>query len=131
LTRKVSGADSAATTSIFTVLVALVVSAILIPWHFLAPAPGDYIVWLAFLATGLLGGLRHFFVVKAYENAPASVISPIFYCELVGVTALGYLVFGDLADVWTWVGAAIIVCSGLHIAQRERLNSRLANSAKN
>lgn len=130
LTRKVAGADNAATTSIFTVLVALVVSAMLIPWHFLTPEPGDYIVWLAFLATGLLGGLRHFFVVKAYEYATAPVISPFFYCELVGVTVLGYLVFGDLPDNWTWLGVAIIVCSGLYIAQRERLNAKKVRWAR-
>lgn len=125
MTRKVAASDSAATTSIFTVLVALAVTAVLIPWNYLAPEPGDYVVWGAFLATGLLGGLRHYFVVKAYAHAPASVISPFFYCELVGVTLLGYLVFGDVPDAWTWVGAIIIVLSGLYIAQRERVNARM------
>ena len=124
LTRKVAGYDDAATTSIYTVLVALLVSACAVPWQFIAPSPGDVVVWLAFLATGLLGGLRHFFVVKAYEQAPASVISPFFYCELVGVTVLGFFVFGDLPDRFTAVGALIIVCSGLYIAHRERLRRR-------
>lgn len=124
LTRKVAASDSAATTSVFTVIVALVVSAVLVPWNYIAPDEGDYLVWVAFFATGLLGGARHYFVVKAYASAPASVISPFFYCELVGVALLGYFVFGDLPDVWTWVGAAIIVVSGLYIAQRERINAR-------
>lgn len=123
LTRKVAAADNAATTSVYTVLVALAVSAALVPWNFHAPASGDLVVWAAFLALGLLGGIRHFFVVKAYEYAPASVISPFFYCELVGVTILGFLVFGDFPGVATWIGAAIIVSSGLYIAHRERQRS--------
>ncbi|MBT6275252.1 MAG: DMT family transporter [Chromatiales bacterium] len=121
LTRKVTAIDSAATTSLYTVLVALVVSAMVVPWHYVSPEPGEWLIWLAFAATGLLGGIRHYFVVKAYEHAPASVISPFFYCELVGVTALGFFVFGDFPDHRTWLGAAIIVASGLYIAHRERV----------
>jgi len=128
MTRKVASVDSDATTTLFTVLVALLVTSMLIPWNYVAPEPGDYIVWIAFTATGLLGGLRHMFVVKAYANAPASVVSPFFYCELVGVALLGFLVFGDVPDIWTWVGAGIIVCSGIYIAQRERINARAAST---
>ena len=121
LTRKLAGLDTAATTSLYTVVVALIVSTAMIPWHYVQPQPADYAVWVAFVATGLLGGLRHYFVVKAYESASASVISPFFYSELVGVTALGLLVFGDFPDAWTITGAAIIALSGVYIAHRERL----------
>lgn len=124
MTRKVASIDSAPTTTMFTVLVALGVTAVLIPWNYISPEPGDYMVWIAFTANGLLGGLRHMFVVKAYAHAPASVVSPFFYCELVGVALLGFVVFGDVPDIWTWVGAGIIVCSGLYIAQRERINAQ-------
>ncbi|MCB1739212.1 MAG: DMT family transporter [Gammaproteobacteria bacterium] len=124
LTRKMASLDSAATSSIYTVLVALVVSSAIVPWHYRSPDESELVVWLAFIATGLLGGIRHFFVVKAYEHAPASAISPFFYAELVGVTILGFLVFGDLPDAATWLGAAIIVCSGLYIAHRERVRAR-------
>jgi drug/metabolite transporter (DMT)-like permease len=123
-TRMAASTDSEATSSIYTVLVALVVSAMMVPWHYKAPDSADALVWVAFVATGLLGGMRHFFVVKAYTYAPASLISPFFYCELVGVTLLGFLVFGDLPQPSTWLGAAIIVCSGLYIAHRERIRSR-------
>jgi len=124
LTRKVAATDNAAVTSTYTVLVALVVSAALMPFDYRAPAAGDWVVWGAFLAGGLLGGIRHFFVVKAYELAPASVVSPFFYCELVGVTALGFFVFGDFPDSATWLGAGIIIFSGLYIAHRERLRAK-------
>ncbi|MFT5175390.1 MAG: drug/metabolite transporter (DMT)-like permease [Gammaproteobacteria bacterium] len=123
-TRMAAATDTEATSSIYTVLVALVVSAMLLPWNYVPPNSGDTLVWLAFLATGLLGGIRHYFVVRAYTYAPASVISPFFYCELIGVTLLGFLVFGDVPQSSTWLGAGIIVCSGLYIAHRERIRVR-------
>lgn len=121
LTRLGSGADSEATSSFYTVLVGLAVGALATPWNYVPPQPGDWIVWGAFAAIGLMGGIRHYLVVKAYARAPASVVSPFFYCELVGVTLLGFLVFGDIPPPSTWAGAALIVLCGLYIAHRERL----------
>ena len=124
MTRKLTAIDSDATSSVYTVIVALVVSAALVPWHFEMPTTDTALVWTAFAASGLLGGVRHFLVIKAYANAPASVISPFFYGELVGVATLGYLVFGDVPAQTTWLGAVVIVASGLYIAQRERLSAK-------
>lgn len=129
LTRKVASQDSEATTSIYTVIVALVVTAVMIPWHFVAPEPGDWAVYAAFVGMGLLGGARHLLVVKAYASAPASLISPFFYCELVGVTILGYAVFDDIPDIWTIIGALIIVLGGLYITQRERVVAKRKSSS--
>jgi len=74
-----------------------------------------------FLALGCLGGLGHFFVIKAFQAAPAAVIAPLGYIELIGTTILGYLIFGNFPDALTWVGALIIIASGLYIAMRERV----------
>ena len=46
--------------------------------------------------------------------------TPLGYVELIGTAALGYFVFGNFPDLWTWLGAAIIIASGLYIALRER-----------
>jgi drug/metabolite transporter (DMT)-like permease len=121
LTRKAAATESQATSSIYTVVVGLVVSGALVPWNYISPEPGDILVWAAFLAMGLLGGIRHYLVIRAYTYAPASIISPFFYGELIGVTLLGYLIFGDFPKSTTWIGAAIIVASGLYIAHRERV----------
>ena len=121
LTRKAAATESQATSSIYTVVVGLVVSGALVPWNYISPEPGDILVWAAFLAMGLLGGIRHYLVIRAYTYAPASVISPFFYGELIGVTLLGYLIFGDFPESTTWIGAAIIVASGVYIAHRERV----------
>jgi drug/metabolite transporter (DMT)-like permease len=73
-----------------------------------------------FLSLGCLGGLGHFLVIKAFQAAPASVIAPLGYVELIGTATLGFVIFGNFPDALTWVGALIIIASGLYIATRER-----------
>jgi drug/metabolite transporter (DMT)-like permease len=68
---------------------------------------------------GLLGGLGHYFVAQALRLGPASVISPFHYVQLIAAAVMGYLAFGDVPSAWTWVGAAVIIASGLYIAWRE------------
>jgi drug/metabolite transporter (DMT)-like permease len=63
--------------------------------------------------------LGHYLLVRAFELAPAAFVSPFTYGQILGATLISYLVFGQLPDLWTWVGAAIIVASGLFILQRE------------
>ena len=64
ITRKLASIDSDATSSVYTVIVALVASAMVIPWHFEMPTGDTALIWTAFAATGLLGGVRHFLVTK-------------------------------------------------------------------
>ena len=54
------------------------------------------------------------------QLAPASVLAPIQYLEIVGATVLGYLIFNDLPDALTFLGIALIVSSGLYVFLRER-----------
>lgn len=69
---------------------------------------------------GILGGLGHYYLVSAFEQAPASFVSPFNYLQMIGAGMLGYAIFGQLPDIWTWVGAAVIVASGLFVLVRER-----------
>jgi drug/metabolite transporter (DMT)-like permease len=55
----------------------------------------------------------------------ASIVAPVGYVELIGATLFGWLVFHDFPDAWTWVGAAVIVVSGLYITYREHRLQRL------
>jgi drug/metabolite transporter (DMT)-like permease len=60
-------------------------------------------------------------VVLAFRYAGASVLAPFSYIQLLWVTILGFLVLGEVPDVWTVTGAAFIVASGLYTAHRERV----------
>src|SRR5437660_1205234 len=72
------------------------------------------------VGTGLAGGFGHYLLIAAHRLAPAAVLSPLIYTEIVWVTALGFVVFGDLPTRWTLTGAAIVIASGLYILHRER-----------
>ena len=56
-----------------------------------------------------MAGVGHYFLTIAYSQAPAAVVSPFNYTQLIGSAILGYAVFNDFPDFWTWVGAAVIV----------------------
>lgn len=62
----------------------------------------------------------HWLLVKAYEQAPASLLAPFGYFEMVAAVILGFVWFGDFPDVLTWLGIAVIVATGIYISVRER-----------
>jgi drug/metabolite transporter (DMT)-like permease len=101
-------------------LPALIAAAIMTPIGLLhwQPVPGA-LHWALLLSTGLFGGLGHWFVIKAHETAPAPVLAPFLYTQLLWMVLLGYAVFGDIPGRSTLVGAAIIVASGLYLFYRE------------
>ena len=77
--------------------------------------------WPLFLGLGILGGIGHLFLIRAFHNAPASVVAPFSYSSLLWAIVFGFILFGDLPDSWTLTGAALIIASGLYIFHREQL----------
>jgi drug/metabolite transporter (DMT)-like permease len=118
LSRKLARHDGAATSNTYMVLVGFVLMSVPLPFVWRSPA--DTIDVLVFLGIGVSGGVGHYLLVRAFELAPAAFVSPFTYGQILGATLISYLVFGQLPDVWTWLGAAIIVASGLFILYRER-----------
>jgi drug/metabolite transporter (DMT)-like permease len=81
-----------------------------------APALEEY----AFLiGIGVLGVLSQSFWIRAYRAGEASVVSPFDYLRLLFAGLAGFLAFAERPDIWTLVGAAIIVVSTVYIARRE------------
>jgi drug/metabolite transporter (DMT)-like permease len=76
------------------------------------------------LSLGLWGALGHYMFIIAYQLAPASTIAPFIYLQLLSMTGLGYLVFGDLPDLWTLAGASIVIVSGVYLVHRETVTRR-------
>mgnify|MGYP003351695973 CR=1 FL=1 len=68
-----------------------------------------------FCSLGVLGAIGHYFVARALQLAPANVVTPFQYFQLIGSVIVGYVFFGHFPDALTWVGAAIIVGAGLYI----------------
>ena len=113
-----AGFDPPETSVTYSALVGTVVLSAVVPlvWR----TPDRLWQWLVLLALGLLGGLGHYCVARALLWAPASIVSPFHYVQLVGAAAMGYLAFGDVPTTGMWLGSAVIVASGLAIAWRER-----------
>jgi drug/metabolite transporter (DMT)-like permease len=85
--------------------------------------PPDALTWLLLLSTGFWGGTGHYIFILAYRLAPASTLAPFIYFGLITHTILGYVVFDQLPDMWTIVGALIVVASGLYLLHRERVTA--------
>jgi drug/metabolite transporter (DMT)-like permease len=110
--------DTAETGIVYAALVGTAVASLFVP--FVWKTPQTLVDAALFCGLGIFGGFGHYLVTRAFQLAPAAVVSPLGYLELVGMTALGYLIFGNVPDAHTITGAAIIIGSGLYIAGRER-----------
>jgi drug/metabolite transporter (DMT)-like permease len=117
-TRWVSLYDDAAVGIVFSALLGSLAMSAVLPFVFVMPRdPLDIAV---FCSLGIFGGAGHYLVIRAFQYGQAAVIAPLGYLELIGTATLGYLIFGNFPDLWTWAGAVIIIVSGVYIALRER-----------
>jgi drug/metabolite transporter (DMT)-like permease len=122
-TRLLSRSDRALTTLAYSALVGALASSAVVPFFWVAP---DLAGWAGMVGLGLLGGTGHFALIKAFQTAPAATVTPFGYAALIWATLYGFVLFGDLPDLWTVVGAAIIATSGLYIFHREHVARRSA-----
>lgn len=78
-----------------------------------------------FLLMGLFAGLGHWCLTHAFMQAPASLLTPFTYLQILWATAFGYAIFGQHPDGISAIGMAIIVASGVGLALYERRRARL------
>jgi drug/metabolite transporter (DMT)-like permease len=99
----------------------LVISYLFVPFTITAPTPWHSVL---ILALGAVGGVGHLVLIRALRKAPASVLAPFYYTQLIWIILFGYLAFGDFPDGWTQLGIIVIVGSGLYVAYGERVHLR-------
>jgi drug/metabolite transporter (DMT)-like permease len=117
-TRMLSRTDSSETTLFYGNMFGAAVMAPVLP--FVWTTPDTWLDVALMLATGALGTGGHFLLILAHRRAPASVLSPFIYTQIVWATTLGYLVFANVPSGWTLAGAAVVIASGLYLLYRER-----------
>lgn len=120
-TRQLSHTDSPMTTLAYSALVGAVVTSLAAPFFWVTP---DLAGWLMMAGVGLLGGASHFCLIKAYSESPAAVVAPFGYSNIVWAVIFGLVIWGDLPDAWTLLGAAVLVGSGLYVFHREQVRKR-------
>jgi drug/metabolite transporter (DMT)-like permease len=125
LTRGLAARDSAETSNTYIAVVGLALSSMVLPFFW--EAPHSFLDFMLLTSLGVFGGFGHYFIVKALEWGPAAVIAPLNYGQLIGTVIIGYLAFDEFPDAATWLGAAIIIGSGLYIFYRERRRARMSD----
>jgi drug/metabolite transporter (DMT)-like permease len=77
----------------------------------------EELAWL--VAIGLLGTIGHIALARAFAVAEATAVMPVNFSRLIFAALLGYVVFGERPDAWTWVGAGVIFSATVFTAHRE------------
>ncbi|HUL06973.1 MAG TPA: DMT family transporter [Candidatus Acidoferrum sp.] len=116
-TRILSRSDSALTTYFFSATVGLAVTTACLPTLWVTPTFWE---WVSLIFLGGAGGFSHYLLIRAFAIAPASLLAPFAYAQLIWSTTIGYLWFGDFPDLWTIGGGVLISLSGLYVLYRER-----------
>jgi drug/metabolite transporter (DMT)-like permease len=83
-------------------------------------SPDGWLEWTVACLLGVLGGCGHYLLALAHRYAPASVIAPFLYQQVIYMALFGYLVFGDLPSPAVWLGSGVVIASGLYLFARER-----------
>ena len=128
VTRKLAE-DDAMTTLLWTGIVGTVLSTVLL-FFFLDDliriiATYNWLDWLILASTGMFGTLGHWLQIKAYQNAPASLLAPFVYLQIVAATALGWLIWRQFPDSLSWLGIAIVCGSGVVVSVIEWRNNQV------
>ncbi|MDO5656906.1 MAG: DMT family transporter [Paracoccus sp. (in: a-proteobacteria)] len=121
LTRVLRG-DAMATSILWTCFVGTGLTSLVLPfvWQPVAVAH----LW-AFVLIGMLGALAHALLIRAFALAEAAAIAPFGYTGLIWAGLWGWLFWGVLPDLWTVIGAGVIVAAGLYVWAREAAAMRI------
>ena len=117
-TRRLAAHDGPQTTLAWTQIAGLLLLTPALPWVWVTP-PTPF-VWLAMGGMGFFAAAGHGLLILAHQRAPAPVLTPFNYTQLIWMIVSGLVVFGDMPPPTTLLGAAIVVGCGLFLVAYER-----------
>jgi drug/metabolite transporter (DMT)-like permease len=126
LLRQLGRTEPALTTVFWFGTMSAVPLALVMPWFAQAHSTT---IWAVLIAMGVIGGFGQIALTLSLQYAPVSVIAPVDYASLIWSTLFGLLLFSEIPTPWTWIGAPLIVASGLYIVWREHKRGRIALAA--
>ncbi len=116
LVRKIGNEERSAVLILYPMLLAIVVMSAAQPAVYQPPS----LLHLAMMAlVGLFSVIAQHLIILAYRAAPAGVVAPSQYSQIIWATIFGMVFFGERPDVWVAVGASIIIASGVFVVWRE------------
>lgn len=122
ISRLLAGSDPLVTTVAYTALTAALVLSLPLPFIWKGPADLAHLAMMAGLAC--VAGLGELSIIRALDLGEAAVLSPLQYTLIIWSTIWGFLIFAQLPDMWTLVGTALVVASGLYALYRETRAAR-------
>ena len=114
--RQIGRTERTPTTVLWFTLFSMAATGALLPWFGQAHAARE---WAILVALGLFGGVGQLFLTSALRYAPVSVVVPFDYIQLLWAVLLGWALWDTHPAPTTWLGAAVIVASGLYTLYRE------------
>jgi drug/metabolite transporter (DMT)-like permease len=120
-TRKLAGSAPAAVTLAYTALIGAGALSISLPFVWQTPTIEQVFIMLVL---GPWAAIGHYLLISAHERAPASLLAPFQYWQIVVSVGLGFVLFGDFPDRWTSIGATIVILSGTYVTLREQKLAR-------
>lgn len=119
LSRVLAASESTFALLFYTALAGSILYGLAVPWFLEDRAPSLLEIAL-FAGLGLFGGVGHYLFTAAFRHAPASLLAPLNYVQLLWAGLLGWLVFGHVPDAVSLLGMAIVAGSGVAVALRTR-----------
>ena len=118
LTRRISGSAPAMVTTFYTSLMGAIIMSVIVLFVWQTPTPSQLVLFI--LLSAIANG-GHFLIIRAYDYAEASLLAPLAYSEIIMATVLGWYLFGDFPDAWTFLGVGILIACAIYISWRERV----------
>lgn len=118
-TRQLSASENTITMLFYTALIGTISMSLAAPlyWHGISP---DWMQALLIASLGIYGGTGHLLITRAFRHAPASILSPFLYVQLIWAILLGWVFYDNLPDLYSVIGILVIAVSSLSIALSER-----------
>ena len=117
ITRKLHSTDSPLLTLLLTGVVGAIIASLFVPVVWISPTFNQWL-WLGLM--GIFACLGHICLIYSLKYADASKLAPFGYFEIIPNIILGYLIFSDFPDIWTFAGLSVICLSGYYVFRRER-----------
>jgi len=118
ITRKLSDTDNPLLTLLFTGVVGGIIMTSVMPVVWVSPTPNQ---WVMLACIGLVASVAHGFIIISYRYADASKLAPLSYSEIITNIILGYYIFSDFPDLFTFIGLFIIMMSGIYVVRSQQL----------
>ena len=112
-----SRTDSAVTITAYMVLLMSPLSLLPALFYWTWPSPE---MWMWLVVCGVSGTIAQLLMAQSFRVAEATVVLPFDFTKIVWGALIGYLAFGEVVDIWTWIGAGVIFSGVTYITYRER-----------